>query len=154
MDYIDQTPAINPFYTHPPSLAGIKEAIEARKNFNTNRNVLVDELKKQYANVPASEKVQLNIESLISGDTFTITTAHQPNIFTGPLFFIYKILHVIKLAEHFNSLLPSYKFVPVYCMGSEDADLDELGHTYVDGQKIKWETKVQQGGLRSTQIGD
>lgn len=140
MDYIDQAAAISPFYTHPPSLAGIKEAIEARKNFNTNRNVLVDELKKQYANVSTSEKVQQNIESLASADTFTITTAHQPNIFTGPLFFIYKILHVIKLAEHFHSLLPSFKFVPVYCMGSEDADLDEIGHTYVDGQKIQWET--------------
>ncbi len=141
MDYIDQVAAITPFYSHPPSFAGIKEAIDARKNFNTNRDVLVDELKKQYANVASSEKVQLNIESLISPDTFTIATAHQPNIFTGPIFFIYKILHVIKLSEHFHSLLPSYKFVPVYCMGSEDADLDELGHTYVDGQKIEWETK-------------
>ena len=141
MDYIDQAAVITPFYSHPPSLAGIKEAIEARKNFNTNRNVLVDELKKQYTTVASSEKVKQNIENLISSDTFTITTAHQPNIFTGPLFFIYKILHVIKLAEHFHSLLPSYKFVPVYCMGSEDADLDELGHTYVDGQKINWDTK-------------
>jgi uncharacterized protein YllA (UPF0747 family) len=37
--------------------------------------------------------------------------------------------------------LPQYKFVPVYYMGSEDADLDELGFVNVGGQKLVWETK-------------
>ncbi len=74
-------------------------------------------------------------------NTFTICTAHQPNIFTGHLYFIYKILHTIKLAEELSTQLPEYNFVPVYFMGSEDADLDELDHVVVDGKKYKWETK-------------
>src|SRR5882724_6713634 len=141
LDYLDQADGLKPFYSHSPNLQGIQKAVEARKKFSNNREVLVQELKKQYASVKNSESVEKNIEALLSGNTFTITTAHQPNIFTGPLYFIYKILHAIKLAEHCNSLLPAFKFVPVYYMGSEDADLDELGHTYIDGQKIKWETK-------------
>jgi uncharacterized protein YllA (UPF0747 family) len=40
-----------------------------------------------------------------------------------------------------NTQLPQYKFVPVYYMGSEDADLDELGFVNVGGQKLVWETK-------------
>ncbi|MES1219469.1 MAG: bacillithiol biosynthesis cysteine-adding enzyme BshC [Bacteroidota bacterium] len=148
LDYLDHADGLKPFYSHPPTLQGIQKAIEARKKFSTNlptgqagRQLLVEELKKQYASVKNSEAVEKNIEALLSENTFTITTAHQPNIFTGPLYFIHKILHTIKLAEHLGSLLPAFKFVPVYYMGSEDADLDELGHTYIDGQKIKWETK-------------
>ncbi|MBK5270280.1 MAG: bacillithiol biosynthesis cysteine-adding enzyme BshC [Bacteroidia bacterium] len=141
LDYLDHSDGLKAFYTHPSTLQGIQNAIEARKKFPVNRDVLVQELSKQYVSEKNSEAIEKSIKSLLSENTFTITTAHQPNIFTGPLYFIHKILHTIKLAEHFGSLLPSYKFVPVYYMGSEDADLDELGHTYLDGQKIEWETK-------------
>jgi bacillithiol biosynthesis cysteine-adding enzyme BshC len=141
LDYLDHADALKPFYNYPPTLQGIQKAIEARKKFVTNREVLVQELRKQYASVETTDTVQKNIEALSEENTFTITTAHQPNIFTGPLFFIYKILHAIKLADHLNSSLFPNKFVPVYYMGSEDADLEELGYTHVDGQEIKWETK-------------
>jgi len=36
--------------------------------------------------------------------------------------------------------------VPVFWMGSEDADLDELGHIYIDGKTITWPTS-QQGAV-------
>lgn len=141
LDYIDQAESLMPFIAHPPTIHGIQEAIEARKKFSTNRDVLVSELKKQYAVAEVSGAVQENIEALLSPDTFTITTAHQNNIFTGPLYFIYKILHTIKLADQLNKSLPQYKFVPVYYMGSEDADLEELNHINLDGEKLVWSTK-------------
>ena len=140
LDYIDQAGALKPFLAHPPSLQGIKKAIEARKQFNTDREILVKELKKQYATVEVSESVLENLEALLSPETFTVTTAHQNNIFTGPLYFIYKILHTIRLAEHLKTSLPQYNFVPVFYMGSEDADLDELNHIYLGGEKLEWQT--------------
>lgn len=141
LDYIDRSEALNPFFSYPASVQGIQKAIESRKKFPIKRDVLVKELKKQYGSVNADPSVQKNIEALLSENTFTVTTAHQPNIFTGPLYCIYKNLHAIKLAEHLKTSLPGYNFVPVFYMGSEDADLDELGNTYVDGQQLKWETK-------------
>ncbi len=141
LDYIDQAAALKPFFAHPPSLQGIQNAIEARKKFSTNREVLVQELKNQYQGVETSGKVKKNIELLLSADTFTITTAHQNNIFTGPLYFIYKIVHAIKLADHLKASLPKQNFVPVFYIGSEDADLDELNHIYTGGEKLVWETK-------------
>lgn len=141
LDYIDQAPAIKPFFTHSPTLQGIQKAIEARKNFATDRKLLVNELKSQYTTVAATKEVQQNIESLLSPATFTITTAHQNNIFTGPLYFIYKILHTIRLAAYLKESLPQYNFVPVYYMGAEDADLDELNHIYLHGEKLTWQTK-------------
>ena len=94
LDYLDHAEGLKPFYDHTLSLQGIQEAIVERLKFSNNRKALVGELKKQYDGVPQSEMVKKNIESLLSENAFTITTAHQPNIFTGPLYFIYKILHV------------------------------------------------------------
>ena len=37
--------------------------------------------------------------------------------------------------------LPQYNFVPVFYMGSEDADLDELGSIWLNKEKIVWDTK-------------
>jgi bacillithiol biosynthesis cysteine-adding enzyme BshC len=141
LDYLDHTEGLKPFYAHPPTVQGIKKAIDARKQFATNRELLVRELKKQYGGIEVSDKVKQNIEALLSKDTFTITTAHQNNIFTGPLYFIYKIIHAIKLADHLKTSLPSYNFVPVFYIGSEDADLDELNHIHLGGEKLTWNTK-------------
>ncbi|MEP6700908.1 MAG: bacillithiol biosynthesis cysteine-adding enzyme BshC [Bacteroidota bacterium] len=141
LDYIDQAAAIKPFFNHPPTIQGIQKTIEERKQFPTNRELLVEELKKQYEGVNTSAKVKKNIESLLSADSFTITTAHQNNIFTGPLYFIYKIVHAIKLADNLKASLPENNFVPVFYIGTEDADLDELNHIYLGGEKLVWETK-------------
>lgn len=141
MDYVDQAETLAPFIAHTPAISGIEKAVGIRKQFPVNRDVLVDELKKQYGSVPVTTVTAGNLEALRSPDTFTITTAHQNNIFTGPLYFIYKILHAIKLADYLGKSLPQYKFVPVYYMGCEDADLEELNHIYLDGEKLVWNTK-------------
>jgi len=141
LDYLDHAEDLKPFYDHTASLQGIQNAIAERQKFSNNRKALVEELKKQYSRVPQGDPVKKNIESLLSEDTFTITTAHQPNIFTGPLYFVYKILHAIKLAEYCKASLPQYNFIPVFYVGSEDADLNELGHFYLHGEKTIWRTK-------------
>jgi bacillithiol synthase len=140
-DYISGNDLLKRFYNHSISIDGIKKAIEERKKYPTNRKVLVDVLKKQYAAVETFAKIKLNIDSLLLENTFTITTAHQPNIFTGHLYFVYKILHTVKLAEELEKTLPENNFIPVYYMGSEDADLGELGHIFINGEKLEWQTK-------------
>src|SRR5688572_19974258 len=141
LDYIDQDTALRPFFSHPPSLRGLEQAINERKKFPTNRKVLVDVLQKQYAATTVTAATQKNIDALLSVNTFTITTAHQNNIFTGPLYFIYKILHVIKLSTTLNESYPGQHFVPVFYMGTEDADLEELNHIYLGDEKLEWNTK-------------
>jgi bacillithiol synthase len=142
VDYLNNSPSVQSFIQHPVSTEGIRAAINSRKAFRTNRPLLVQELKQQYAAVTiTSTKVQQNIDRLLQENTFTICTAHQPALFTGHLYFIYKILHVIKLADRFQQEFPGNNFVPVFWMGSEDADLDELGHIYLGNEKIVWNTK-------------
>jgi bacillithiol biosynthesis cysteine-adding enzyme BshC len=140
-DYLKGSDFLKSFYEHPVSLAGIEAAIHAREQFPTNREVLVNVLEDQYQNQPLNEAVQRNIGHLRNRNTFTITTAHQPAIFTGNLYFIYKIVHVIRIAADLAARFPDKKFVPVFYMGSEDADLDELGHIYLNREKISWDTR-------------
>src|SRR3954471_15599 len=97
-DYINADKKLGSFYKYPVSIEGIKQAIEARKLFPEQREVLVQELNRQYEGIQQSARVSENIQSLLQSTTFTITTAHQPNVFTGPLYFVYKLLHVIKIA--------------------------------------------------------
>lgn len=120
--------------------------MEERESFSTNRKVLVEVLKEQYAVHNMFPAVQANIDALLQNNTFTVCTAHQPNLFTGPLYFVYKVLHTIRLAAYLKEQLPAYHFVPVYYMGSEDADFAELNHTYVDGKRIEWK-KEQSGAV-------
>ncbi len=140
LDYIDQADSLRTFYKHSPSLQGARQAIEERKNVPTDRKTLVTVLEKQYAEIKTSAAVLKNIRSLLSDDTFTVTTAHQNNLFTGPLYFIYKIIHTIRLADHLKVSIPGYDFVPVFYMGSEDADLEELNHIFLGNEKLTWQT--------------
>ena len=146
LDYLDQNSNLLPFFNHPVSKEGLASAIKEREGFATDRKLLVEGLKKQYQSLPASSAVNENLDKLAQENSFTITTAHQPVIFTGTLYFIYKILHTIKLAEQLTKDFPGKNFVPVFFMGSEDADLDELGHIYMGNEKLVWETK-QKGAV-------
>jgi len=139
-DYLQGSNFLKSFYAHPVSEMGVDAAIHARELFPTDRETLVGVLQDQYRNRPEQEAVNKNIQCLLDKNSFSITTAHQPAIFTGNLYFIYKILHVIKLANELSVKYPGKHFVPVYFMGSEDADLDELGHIYLDGEKLVWDT--------------
>jgi bacillithiol biosynthesis cysteine-adding enzyme BshC len=140
LDYLSGQDDLKIFYKHAPSVEGVKAAMRDRKLFNNNRSLLVNALKNQYKDIALSSKQEHNLKLLEDENTFTICTAHQPNIFTGHLYFIYKILHAVKIAEDLAGQIRDSNFVPVYYMGSEDADLEELGHIFINGQKYEWKT--------------
>ena len=91
-DYIQNKGTARSFGAFEPTYKGVEESIEQRKKYPINRKVLVEVLQKQYLSLPLKDKVQANVELLKRENTFVITTAHQPNIFTGPLYFFYKII--------------------------------------------------------------
>lgn len=153
LDYLDRDPKLQGFYSYPVSLKGVMAAVEERKKNPVNRQLLHERLTAQYLHLTKSEALQENLTRLKKENCFTITTAHQNNLFTGPLYFIYKIIHAIKLASHLNQQLPNYQFVPVFYMGSEDADLAELNHVHVEGDRLTWDT-AQQGAVGRMRIDE
>ena len=102
--------------------------------------MLVKVLNEQYQGIEIQAPVSANINALADSKTFTITTGHQLNIFTGPLYFIYKIVTVINACKTLKMAYPAYNFVPVYWMASEDHDYDEINHFSFEGKKYVWET--------------
>jgi bacillithiol biosynthesis cysteine-adding enzyme BshC len=139
--YLQRDARLDPFYQFTPDFQGLEKAITERKNFPIDRQLLTAVLIEQYQNCTPIAAVQENIAKLSLESTFTVTTAHQPNLLTGPLYFIYKCLHAIQLAATLQERFPDHTFVPVYYMGSEDADLEEIGQLSVGGIKMNWKTR-------------
>lgn len=146
-DYTTSSPVIRPFFTYTPDADGIASAIEDRAKYPVNRKALTDALSKQYEHLTKSAKTEENIQLLLNENTYTICTAHQPNLLTGYLYFVYKILHAIKLADELGKLHSDKHFVPVYYMGSEDNDLEELGTFRYRGDKYIWDGNGQTGAV-------
>ncbi len=139
-DYLDQKNNLDALYNRFPNLENFKEQIiEKQNNFhNSNRSILVSTLHKQYLKVETSVLTQQNIESLNNSNTFTITTGHQLNLFSGPLYFLYKIISTINLTTELKAKYPSYNFVPIYWMATEDHDFEEINYFNFKGKKFRW----------------
>ena len=161
-DYIESKGTAQSFVNYTPNIEGVEKAIAQRKKYPTNRKVLVQVLQKQYDQLAAQTKsnhsivydaVNANVKLLEQENTFVVTTAHQPNLFTGPLYFFYKIIQAIQLAADYKKQFPEYNFVPVYYMGSEDADLDEVGSFNLGGVTQQWKTK-QTGAIGRMKVDD
>lgn len=127
-DFINQK--IEGFEENTFSLDHFKNQIHQKQNSFTSgqRNTLSDVLEKQLSHLQLSSEQKKNIEYLRQPDTFTITTGHQLNLFSGPAFFVYKILQTIKTCSYLKENFPDFNFVPVYWMASEDHDFAEINH--------------------------
>ena len=145
-DYLEQKEAIKPFYNNFSDLNGFKNQLEEKRtSFSLEtRKVLVSALNNQYKNVAVSEETQQNVDLFLEKNTFTVTTGHQLNLFTGPLYFLYKIISAINLAEELTAQFPADNFVPVYWMATEDHDFDEINFFNFKNQKVQW--KRNDGG--------
>lgn len=141
VDYLNQKPELNTLYNHFPSIENFELQIqEKHKNFldASKRATLVSVLKSQYASIEISDLTKINIESLQTQNTFTITTGHQLNLFTGPLYFLYKIISTINLTKELKAKYPTYNFVPIYWMATEDHDFEEINYFNFKGKKFRW----------------
>ena len=136
-NYLKSPQILKQLYAFEPSLAGVEAAMQGKLNF-ANRKLLHEGLNKQYFGLRLSEKTKNNLSLLQEANTYTVCAAHQLCLFTGPSYFIYKILSAIQLSSELKAKYPSKNFVPVYWMGSEDHDFEEINHAFVYGKKITW----------------
>lgn len=138
--YANENPSLRPFYKYSVQLDSFPKVIEHKSKEDTNRKVLVDVLKQQYSKLKTSNSVNIQLDKLLNGNTFTIITAHQPSLFTGPLYYIYKIISAINLCKKLKETYPDYNFVPVFITGGEDHDFEEVNHINLFNKKLIWES--------------
>lgn len=139
-DYLEGNERLKPFCNGFAETDGLQSFLQQReKQFpSDHREILVQVLQKQYKDISCSGTLEANVRLLGSGNTFTVVTGHQLNLFTGPLFFFYKLLSAIKLCMSLKTAYPAYNFVPVYWMASEDHDFEEINHFTFKGKKLRW----------------
>ncbi|MFS4456827.1 bacillithiol biosynthesis cysteine-adding enzyme BshC [Maribacter sp. 2304DJ31-5] len=139
-DYIEADTKVASLYNRFPDIKGFKGQIKEKgNNFSQeSRQILSAALLEQYKGFEPSEPTLKNIRFLQDKDTFTIVTGHQLNLFTGPLYFLYKIISTINLTHELKKEFPDYNFVPVYWMATEDHDFDEINYFNFQGKKIQW----------------
>lgn len=130
---------LKPFYKYEVSLEAFSQIIQDKQKDKTNRKILVEVLREQYEGLETSQAVKDNIESLLQENAFTLVTAHQPSLFTGPLYYIYKVISTINLAERLNERYPEQHFVPIFISGGEDHDFEEVNHLHLFGKTISWQ---------------
>ncbi|AZQ57629.1 bacillithiol biosynthesis cysteine-adding enzyme BshC [Maribacter sp. MJ134] len=139
-DYIEADKKIKMLYNNFPDRAGFQKQLKEKgANFpQENRAILKEALLHQYKDFNVSDSTLHHINSLKESSTFTIVTGHQLNLFTGPLYFLYKIIATINLAEQLKKDFPDSNFVPIYWMATEDHDFDEINYFNFQGKKLQW----------------
>lgn len=147
-DLQEDLASLRPFRAFPPKPEGYDQAIEAQELGSEARQKLVERLQAQYERdgAPLSKDLNANIRGLNEQNTYTVTTGHQLCLFTGPLLFIHKTLHTIRIAEALQERHPDKRFVPVHWMASEDHDREEIDHIVMDGERLQWRTH-QEGAV-------
>jgi bacillithiol biosynthesis cysteine-adding enzyme BshC len=146
-DYISKSEKVKPYYNEHFYAMDFSTYLGKNKFDYLNRTVLVKALNNQSALVSnTNQNSTNNITLLENSTTYTITTGHQLCLFTGPLYFIYKIVSVINLCKTLKSNFPDKNFVPIYWMASEDHDFEEINHAYIFGKKVVWNSE-QKGAV-------
>lgn len=143
-DFLNQK--IEGFENNTFSLDHFRQQIHLKKDSFTSekRSILADVFEAQLETLSLSSEQKENLENLKQPNTFTITTGHQLNLFSGPVFFVYKILQTIKTCTYLKENFPDFNFVPVYWMASEDHDFAEINHFKTENNY--YETNEKSGG--------
>ncbi len=154
-DYLAQNERLAPFYNRHDTIENFIPQISEKEKHDIDRSLLVEVLNEQYKGIELSEDTENNISSLSNKKSFTVTTGHQLCLFSGPLYCIYKILSAINLSEKLKEKYPSYHFVPMFWMASEDHDFEEVNHIHLFGKKIEWKTSQSGavGRMNLSEIG-
>ncbi len=148
LDYLSEKKELDPFYNRFPHIENFEGQITEKKaNYDHRiRKDLTEVLHDQYSKLKVSDKTRENIEALNSENTFTVVTGHQLNLFTGPLYFLYKIVSTINLTRKLKEKHPQNNFVPIYWMATEDHDFEEINFFNLHGKKFKWNSRDKRAG--------
>lgn len=159
IDFLNDQPTLSNFFNPINTIGDFRKMLEAKSNFRF-RNELSEVASNQYHSYQAKgidvNKAENLISKLSSEKTFTVTTGHQLNVMTGPLYFIYKIVSCINLAKMLKQNFTDCDFIPVYWPAGEDHDVDEICSVNVFGKKISWQNpplgatgKLSTNGIQS-----
>ncbi len=136
-DLLNQDENVRPFISDFFTKENCISSARNRSFSNEKRSVLSTQLIQQYQQLVLSDKLEKNIQSLRSENTFTVVTGHQICSAGGPLYLIYKLFTAIRITQELSTSQSEFHFVPVYWMASEDHDIEEIRHFHWGSEKVE-----------------
>jgi len=136
-DLLNQDENVRPFISGFFTKENCITAARNRLFSNEKRSALLTQLIQQYQQLVLSDKLEKNIQSLRSENTFTVVTGHQICSAGGPLYLIYKLFTAIRITQELNASQSEFHFVPVYWMATEDHDIEEIRHFHWGSEKVE-----------------
>ena len=91
LDYIQGQSPLKDIVPSYPEIMDIGKQIALKSKQKTNRTLLQKVFIEQYESIKLHPLQLRHIANLTENNTFTICTAHQPNLFSGHLYLIYKM---------------------------------------------------------------
>ncbi|WP_170266297.1 bacillithiol biosynthesis cysteine-adding enzyme BshC [Phaeocystidibacter luteus] len=140
-DYVNEDSKLRPLYNRPHKRSSYEAQLQEKSQHLVDRALLAEVLTDQYASLDIAKRYPLvheAIDQLALPESFTVTTGHQVCLFTGPLYFIYKIVNTIRLAEELTESLKK-PVLPIFWMATEDHDFEEVNHVWYGDIKYRWE---------------
>lgn len=120
------------FYSHPPNEAGVRETAKETQLKADTRRAIAEVLREQNRRFGNAGAALRNIDRLAAG-AVAIVTGQQVGLFGGPAYSFYKALSAIEWAAKLTRA--GIDAVPVFWMATEDHDLAEVNHVFLNGQQ-------------------
>lgn len=134
LDYCTRShSAPNYFLGHFSDLMAYETHLQFLEQRTYHRRELTERLRALNTAAGAGPATLAAIDAFGRDDSFAVVTGQQVGLFTGPVYTIYKALTARALAVWLTERFPSYTFVPVFWMETEDHDLVEADTAaYID----------------------
>lgn len=146
-DLVAEKKSISNFISRPFSITGLAAQAKEKVFDADKRQLLVSRLLFQNREVVLNQLSSDNIKLLNESNSFTITTGHQLNLMSGPLYSIYKVAQVISLCREAKKNDPNRNYIPVFWMATEDHDFEEINHLHLFNRKIEWKKTAQENRI-------
>ncbi len=133
-DYLSDYGRLSQFYGGAPFAASsFQEAAKAIPFDPDLRKGVVEVLREQNRRLGSSPQAMDNLARLAEQGTVAVVTGQQASLFSGPAFCLYKGLTAVKLARRLTER--GLNAVPLFWLATEDHDLDEANHCYVQDRE-------------------
>ncbi|GAB4371606.1 MAG: bacillithiol biosynthesis cysteine-adding enzyme BshC [Calditrichia bacterium] len=129
-DYLYHFEKLSAFFQWDPR-NDWERCLQVRASAVEHRKTVGEVLRAQNRAWEAPPTVLDNIEKLTQPKSVAIVTGQQAGLFGGPLYTVYKIITVIKLARHLNRQYPAWNFIPGFWMEVTDNDYGEINHIHL-----------------------
>ncbi|MEZ4966141.1 MAG: bacillithiol biosynthesis BshC [Saprospiraceae bacterium] len=141
--YATGDPLLKPFYRHGPQLSAFEAVIREKAKQEIPRSDLVEVLREQYANFAGTGACSTGHRISAFGRYVHHHHCTPAQYLPRAALFFVQAMTTINLAEAVQALQKNKRIVPIFVLGSEDHDLEELNSIHLFNNDLVWETDAQ-----------